>query len=320
MKMPHRLLAAILLCGAGVSTAAAQSPEVQLRIAIEDDRDGAALRLLDEAGPQPFPVAVRVELAELTAAVDARIVAVERRQTPLWLAIPAPASQADLERWRSALRAVLERRQSTLTVLEVMVDREPAAVAVFAVQVAATEARARRASVQTAIGGPAMDDTSRLREIYSKEVAPYIDLIATTSDPDEVATWLREIDPSARIALRGRSAQDTDPSRRVVEDVLQDLGTAVAFRAWRAADITAAAIRLLSPLSSLLTHPISTLDAAAVGLRLTIAQADVVGTGTSPAAVRYAHVLHAARVLGRSGRCSARRLVDARCGRRTRDP
>ena len=280
MKMPHRLLAAILLCGAGVSTAAAQSPEVQLHIAIEDDRDGAALRVLDEAGPQPFPVAVRVELAELTAAVDARIVAVERRQTPLWLAIPAPASQADLERWRSALRAVLERRQSTLTVLEVMVDREPAAVAVFAVQVAATEARARRASVQTAIGGPAMDDTSRLREIYSKDVAPYIDLIATTSDPDEVTTWLREIDPSARIALRGRPAgpQDPDPSRRVVEDVLQDLGTAVAFRAWRAADITAAAIRLLSPLSSLLTHPISTLDAAAVGLRLTIAQADVVGT------------------------------------------
>ena len=197
---------------------------------------------------------------------------------------------------------MLERRQSTLTVLEVIVDREPAAVAVFAVQVAATEARARRASVQTAIGGPAMDDASRLREIYSKEVAPYIDLIATTSDPDEVATWLREIDPSARIALRGRPAgpQDTDPSRRVVEDILQDLGTAVAFRAWRAADITAAAIRLLSPLPSLLSHPVSTLDADCRRAEADDRAGGRRRYGTSPAAVRYAHVLHAARVLGRT--------------------
>jgi hypothetical protein len=285
MSIPRRypVLVLVLLCGAVLCTAAAAQPtETQLRIAIEDDPDGAALRLLDEAGPQPFPVAVRIELPELIAAapLEARMAALERRQIPLWLAIPAPSAQGDIERWRTSLRGLLERRQSTLTILEILIDRQPAPVAVFAIQVAATEARARRAGMQTAIGGPAIDDASRRKEIYSGDLAPYVDLIATSADRNSVATWLKEIDPSARLALRGASdaRPDTDPSRWVVEDVFEDLGTDVAFRAWRADDITAAAIRVLSPLASLLTHPVSTLDAAGVGLRLTIAQADVIAT------------------------------------------
>jgi hypothetical protein len=90
--------------------------------------------------------------------------------------------------------------------------------------------------------------------------------------------WLPDIEPSARSALRGDARQGIEPPRRVVEDVFQDVGTNVAVRAWRASEITGAAIRVLFPLASLLTHPVSTLDEAGVGLRLTIGQADVVGT------------------------------------------
>lgn len=273
----HGSLLAVVLCGSLCTTAAAQQEEAPLRIAIEDDADGAALRVLDEAGAPPFPIAIRVELPDLIAAApDARLAALERRQIPLWLAIPAPAEQGDIERWRMALRALLERRQSRLTILEILIDRQPAPVAIFATQVAATEARARRPQVQTALGGPAMDVAARRSEIYSRDLVPYVDLIATT-DRDGVSTWLPEIDPSARIALRG-TRPDSDPSRRVVEDVFQDLGTNVAVRAWRARDINAAAIRVLFPLASLLTHPLTILDEAGVGLSMTIAQADVIGT------------------------------------------
>jgi hypothetical protein len=60
-----------------------------------------------------------------------------------------------------------------------------------------------------------------------------------------------------------------------VEDVLVDVGTEVAARAWRASDLTGEALRALAPLAALLTHPVSALDAGAVGLRLTTGQQSV---------------------------------------------
>ena len=170
-------LASLLLLGVlGLAATATAQPAVEAgaRVALEDEPEGAALRVLDEAGTSPFPVAIRVELREpiAAAALDGRIAAFERRHLPLWLAIPAPAAEADVARWRSVLRPILERRQSTLAILEMVVDREPSLVAVFAMRVAATEARARRPGVQLALGGPAMTDPVRRGEIYSADLAP----------------------------------------------------------------------------------------------------------------------------------------------------
>jgi hypothetical protein len=142
------ILAVALLCAIGLAAPAGAQPaaETQMRIALDDGPDGAALSVLDQAGTLAFPVAVRLELRAplATAPGDARLAALERRKIPLWLAIPAPLSAADVELWRGEVRALLERRQLTLSILEVVVDRQPASVAAFAMQVAATEARARR--------------------------------------------------------------------------------------------------------------------------------------------------------------------------------
>ncbi len=275
------ILAAALL-GTGLFTiAAAQTPaDLPTRVALEDAPDGGALRVLDEAGALAFPVAVRVELREplTTTLIETRLAVFERRQIPLWLAIPAAASQSDLDRWRGSLRGLLERRQSTLTILEIVVDREPSAVAIFSMQVAATEARARRGAVQLALGGPAIDDPQRREQIYSADLAPYVDLLVVVGEhTDAVAGWQQRFDSLPRIAMRsaGDASLGVEPARRMLDDILQDPGSDVSIRAWRASEVTADALRTLSPLSSLLTHPISTLDASAVELKLTIAQEDV---------------------------------------------
>ena len=173
-------------------------------------------------------------------------------------------------------------------------------MAAFAVQVAATEARARRPGVVLAIGGPGMADAERRREIYVADLAPYVDLLAVATSGDGISAWLRQVDPSARLALRGAAdaARGAEPSRRVVEDVLEDVGTEVAARAWRASDLTGEALRALSPLAALLTHPVSALDADAVGLRLTIGAAERADVGAPPAAVRHEHLLDISRLLG----------------------
>ena len=275
------ILAVALLCAIGLAAPAGAQPaaETQMRIALDDGPDGAALSVLDQAGTLAFPVAVRLELRDplATALSDARLAALERRKIPLWLAIPAPLSAADVELWRGEVRALLERRQLTLSILEVVVDRQPASVAAFAMQVAATEARARRPGVVLAIGGPGMADADRRREIYVADLAPYVDLLAVATSGDGISAWLRQVDPSARLALRGAAdaPPGVEPTRRVVEDVLVDVGTEVAARAWRASDLTGEALRALAPLAALLTHPVSALDAGAVGLRLTTGQQSV---------------------------------------------
>jgi hypothetical protein len=161
--------------------------------------------------------------------------------------------------------------------LEVLVDREPSAIAVFSVQVAATEARSRRPGVQIALGGPAMNDRVRREAIYSPDVAPYVDLMTVAEEQaGDVDDWRAQVDSSARIALRNSTGKpEQEPARRIVDHVLNDLGSNVALRAWRVDDAPAAALRLLTPLAALMTHPVSTLDDAGVALKLTAGQRDV---------------------------------------------
>jgi hypothetical protein len=261
------------------TTAAAQSAvETRARIALEDEPAGAALRALEDARAPAFPIAIRVALDDVsTNALETRLAPIERRAAPLWLAIPAPATEKDVEPWRTRLRAIFGRDKTTMAILEVVVDDQPSPVAAFAMQVAAIEARVRQDDVLLGIGGRAMTDAVRRDQIYSAELAPYVDLLVVPGSRDEgVAAWLRRVDPNARVALRGSgdASPAVDPSR-VVESAIADFDTEIAVRAWRPTDLTPAALSALTPLAALLTHPVSVLDPAGVGLRLTIGQQDV---------------------------------------------
>src|SRR5262249_39261404 len=147
------------------------------------------------------------------------------------------------ESWRAALRALVANRGATVSMLEIAVDRQPARVAAFAVQVAATEARTTHDAIRIAIGGPAMDDRTRREELYRAELPPYVDTIVTSAAASEISDWLHRVDPAATIALT--TAQDSSrrgpgaptPTRRIVDGILEDLGTDVALHAWPAAAV-----------------------------------------------------------------------------------
>jgi hypothetical protein len=242
------------------------------RVAIADDGSGTALRLLESSGTQSPSVAVRLSVADPgVASVDARLSAMEQRRTPLWLAVDAPGSEADVDAWRRSLRAVINRRQSTLATLEIVLDRQPPAVAVFAIQVAAIEARTRRPAVAVAIGGEAMADPARRAQIYTEAIAPYVDLLVVADAAPDLLPWLQGIDAGAKVAIVSppQPPQESDPARRVVEDVFADVGTDITLRAWPAADLTTAALAALSRLAPLLDGELEALDATAVGLMFT---------------------------------------------------
>src|SRR5262249_33293115 len=143
--LPSFAAIALVLSAATAFAADAAAP----RIAIGDEPAGAALRVLDETGTVPFPISVHVTSAAFPAgpALDARLAALEARHVPVWLTITAPATEQDVDPWRAALRRLLESRGATLHLLEVAIDRQPARVARFALQVAATEVRTTHESI-----------------------------------------------------------------------------------------------------------------------------------------------------------------------------
>jgi hypothetical protein len=270
---------ALWSAAAAVFAADAAAP----RIAIGDEPPGAALRLLDETGTVPFPIAVRVAAPDFPAdgGLDARLAALEARHVPVWVTIDAPANEHDVDAWRSAVKALVEAHGATLHLLEVAVDTQPARVAAFAVQVAATEVRTARDTIQVALGGRAMNERARREEIYRAELAPYIDLLVTDAAAESgIGAWLHQVDPTAAIVSNGTAAGDRskEPARRIVDAVFDELGTDVALHAWSAAEVTPAAVRALLPVSDLLVDEVSILDPAVAGLSLHAGATDVTQT------------------------------------------
>jgi hypothetical protein len=275
MTRPALTLLFILLA-AGAARAQSGAPPLP-RVAIEEDGSGTVLRLLDASKTTSVPVAARValELPAPDGVVEARLAALEARRVPVWLAVAAPGAEVDIEPWRMAIGRLLDRRASTVAVLEILLDDQPARVGAFAVQVAATEARARRAQVATGIGGPAMRDAGRRGEYYTTELAPYVDLLVLDALFPGAGEWLRSVDAEARFALSTPRAEGRAGGRPLVDGVLQDLGTPVVIHVWDAAEVTPADLRALSSLGSVLQHEVSALDAGAVDLSLSVAGADV---------------------------------------------
>src|SRR5262245_6566125 len=270
--------AVALMLSAGDAAFAAEAAAP--RIAIGDEPAGAALRVLDETGTVPFPISVHVTARSFPAdaTLDARLAALEARHVPVWLTIAAPAAEQDVDPWRAALRRLLESRGATLHLLEIAVDRQPARVATFAVQVAATEVRTARDAIQVALGGSAMNERVRREDIYRAELAPYVDLVVIQAGVGGgVGGWLHQLDPTATVALTGSAPpqRGSDSAPGIVGAVLEELGTDVTLHEWSAAAVTPVALRALLPVSDLLVDEISILDAAAAGLSLRVGDTDV---------------------------------------------
>jgi len=271
------LLLSTIVC-AGAAPARAAEPQAGPRLAVDDEPAGAALHAIEQGGTLPFGAAVRVALNQFPgdATLDARLAAFGARKLPVWLAIPAPDAEAGVDRWQSALRTLLDKHGAALTILEVTLDRQPARLAAFALQVAATEVRASHDAIRIAIGGAAMADRVRREEIYRAELAPYVDLLAVPDAGDKtISSWLHGVDPIASIVVADAAAGGADPARRVVDGMLRDLGTDVTMHAFPAADVTPEALRALGAMADLLGGQISILDPAGVNLSLRAGAADV---------------------------------------------
>ena len=272
---------AVALSCAATAALAADAPAP--RIALGDEPPGAALRVLDEIGTVPFPIAVRVAARDFPtdSRLEARLAALEARHVPVWLTIDAPPTERDIDAWRSAVKALVDAHAATLHMLEIAVDAQPARVAAFAVQVAATEVRTARDTIQLAIGGRAMNERARREEIYRAELAPYVDMLVADAGADRgIGAWLHQIDPTASIVLNGSAPGDrsTEPARRIVEAVFAELGTDVMLHAWPASEVTPAAVRALVPVSDLLVDEVSILDPVVAGLSLHAGLTDVTQT------------------------------------------
>src|SRR5262249_23435924 len=211
------------------------------------------------------------------AALDARIAALSARKLPVWLAVPAPDAQADVDRWRTALRTIVEKHGAGLTILEVALDRQPARLAMFELQVAATEVRASHDAIRVAIGGAAMNDRARREDIYRAELAPYVDLLSLPDAGDKtIGGWLHGVDPIASMVVA--DVTNGNSARGIIDAALQDLGTDVTMRAWPAGDMTLPALRARSGRAVLPGGRIPSLDRAGGSLSLRGAAAEVTGS------------------------------------------
>jgi hypothetical protein len=285
IRVERPFVIATLLCLLGAWPAlAADTPAAAPRLAVIDEPAGAALRVLDQAGALPFPVAICiVAVSPADPALDARLTALDKRHVPVWLVIAAPDSEQGIASWQTALHALLEKHGASLLILEVLVDGQPARVASFALEIAATEARASREAIRIAIGGTAMADRTRREEVYRPQLAPYVDLLdVPEGGTDALSTWLQLVDPGASVIVgdsRGSSRPEPNQSvEAMIDSALSDLGSDVTMHAWPATGVTAGGLRALAHVPELLTGEMAILDPEAAGLSLRVGSRDVAKT------------------------------------------
>jgi len=279
MRWPETLALGVLflslLSAPGSAAQAQDRPSPRPRVAVEDTLSGPPPTI----DPTPaLPVAARVLASLDNRALDERLAAYAARKVPVWLAVTAPDSVDAMDRWRAALQALLARHGDGIIILEVETSAD-LKLAAFAMRLAATEVRSARESIHVALGGARLARTGTLVELYTSELAPYLDLLALPAETDhsEAAAHLQKVDPEARIALVGGEAgeQADEAARRVLDSQLETLGTNVTAHAWRSSAVLQSALRALAPLARLLTGDITTLDSAAARLALSLNGRDV---------------------------------------------
>jgi hypothetical protein len=253
------------------------------RIAI-DDTLSTVPRAFQSAAPLPLPIAARISttLDADEGPLNDRMAYYRGRKVPIWLAVTAPATADAATSWRSKLANLIARHGDALVAIEIVVDAQDPKIAAYAVRLAATDVRAEREAIRIALGGPRFRQASARLQIFAPELAPYVDLIAVPagSNLQSALDDLRQRDPTAQLVVTGGDAGDT-PERataRVIESELETLGTEIVAHSWQASDAIEAAVRALTPLSSLLTGEVSALDPAAASLRLSVSGRDITET------------------------------------------
>jgi hypothetical protein len=243
------------------------------RIAVEDSAQVDPVQLQQVSTDISLPVAVRMHVpaaADVKTEFGGKVTSYRRSGVPVWLTVPAPASVQDADAWRQRLAALLLEHGEGIAMVEVAVSREQAALGVFAVKLAATEARSARSTIRIALGGSLVEDGAALASVYTGDLAPYIDVLVVSEAAAESARQIQvRVDASATQAVAGTP-------RLLIDALLDDLGTDVSVRAWQAGDLEE--LRALASIASLLKSDISRLDPAATQIRLSIGERDVTGT------------------------------------------
>jgi hypothetical protein len=284
LRAAARLVLTVVISALAGSALAQQAPDgeaVPVRIAIEagQDQDMTAVRILDSAGALPFRVAVRVVASglETGSGLDDSLREVTARQAPIWLALPAPARVEDVDAWRAALGLVLARHGAALTILEVIVGDQPAPLAAFAVRLASTEARARtEAAIRVAIGGSRMESEARRSDVYTGELAPYVDLLSIPPvEADRAASWLAQVDPTAALVVTLATGPDAVETRRAVADaILRFAGSKVVLFACAGGEALIPPLQAAASVAVLLTHDVTNLEDPGSSLQLSVGGAD----------------------------------------------
>lgn len=275
--------AAWAIGGVFPQVAAAQEIPRQPVVLIDDaiDRGGEIATMLRTTTERTKVVVAGVRVLLPDTMDEAGLVTLDRHLArypttiAIWLRLPAPRLADNAEAWRAMLRRVLAVGARRVTGLEIDLDTVPTDLALFAVRSAASEGRAANNRLVIALGGPDVDDSERLRQLYVAETAPYLDrlVIGARADRDDAARLLERVDPTAQLIVAGQALpeQPVAAARACVASVLWDLGSVVRASAWSGpAAALSSCLTALAPASGLLTGEILALDDTAAGLTLTI--------------------------------------------------
>jgi hypothetical protein len=259
-----RIAVAALLALIGMAPVHAQPPAA--RIYVEDSlASPQALPLLHALGDsRTFPIGVHLSLrlpGEATLDVHRRLDALAAAGASLWIAVRAPAGADEMPAWRGALRELLLRHPDPIAILEVRFSTEAAAIQRFALQIAATEVRARGASALVAAGAESTHDTKQLVAALTSQDAPYVDLLSVAGEGSHVAILaaFKRAVPDGRLIVR-RGGSGPDLRVEIVRDVLATVATDTIATAWPAEATLADGLRAVVPIAGLLAHAVEPLD------------------------------------------------------------
>jgi hypothetical protein len=279
-----RSLAAWLLVLVASSIAAAQAPEGPRAVVFVDDslrNDDAIADMLRSVAARQKRTVAGVRLFIPGNIDDAGLVALDARlnrypgDTRVWLWMGGPLDADRAQSWRATLQRVLTTSGRRVSTLEIDIDDSPPELASFALRIAASEARVINPQVKIALAGSAARDSDRLNAIYTREVAPSIDLLglAYGGHADQAAAFLSNIDPTATLISIGHGISEP-PARAAqecVRTIMFGLGGKIGAVAFMGTPVALdACLTALAPAAPLLNGDVLALDAATAGLTLRI--------------------------------------------------
>ncbi len=198
----------------------------------------------------------------------------EARHLKIWLATKLPASQRESDRWRDALRQWLRAHKGHVAVVELGVGPESRDIAAYAVRTAATDLRVTSPGALLAIAGAAVANPARLRELITRDVAAYVDLLALPADADvnQAINSVAAQAPAIGAVLVDKDlSSDSEEAAAAYATATMDAfgGRVMSVCARGSNDALRSALKGLRPAAALLTGDVDVVDAAASSLRMT---------------------------------------------------